>query len=339
VSVEEASVLSKAAENEIAKAQTEADLQAVKVAYLGKKGSLTALSKTLGGLSAEDRPKMGQAINAAKTAILSAFEATLDEFQQAALNEKLAKDTLDVTLPGRQAAKGSLHPVTEVKAQVESFFRQYGFAISTGPEIEDDFHNFTALNIPKNHPARAMQDTFYVDGETVLRTHMSSVQIRYMETHEPPIKIIAMGRVYRHDFDLTHTPMFHQMEALLIDKGVKFSDLKGTIINFLQYFFEKKVEVRFRPSYFPFTEPSAEVDIQCTHCEGKGCRACKGTGWLEVLGAGMVHENVLKAVNIDPEVYNGFAFGVGLDRLAMLKYKITDLRLLFENDVRFLQQF
>ncbi|MFN3236303.1 MAG: phenylalanine--tRNA ligase subunit alpha [Pseudomonadales bacterium] len=314
-------------------------LEDVRVSYLGKKGELTALLKGLGKLSAEERPAAGAKINEAKQAVQTLLEAKKHTLEQAAIDEKLASESLDVTLPGRHVDVGGLHPVTLVMQRIENFFRGAGYEVVEGPEIEDDYHNFEALNIPQHHPARAMHDTFYFNPNMLLRTHTSPVQVRTMENREPPFRIICPGRVYRVDSDLTHTPMFHQIEGLLIDRESSFADLKGTIVEFLQVFFEKDLEVRFRPSYFPFTEPSAEVDVQCVHCVGKGCRVCSNTGWLEVMGSGMVHPRVLEMSGIDPEEYSGFAFGMGPDRLAMLRYGVDDLRLFFDNDLRFLQQF
>ena len=314
-------------------------LEEVRVSYLGKKGELTALLKGLGQLSAEERPAAGAKINEAKQSVQDLLETKKATLEQAAIDEKLSSEALDVTLPGRQVDVGGLHPVTMVMQRIENFFRSAGYEVVEGPEIEDDYHNFEALNIPQHHPARAMHDTFYFNPNMLLRTHTSPVQVRTMEDREPPFRIICPGRVYRVDSDLTHTSMFHQIEGLLIDKESSFADLKGTIIEFLQVFFEKDLEVRFRPSYFPFTEPSAEVDVQCVHCSGKGCRVCSHTGWLEVMGSGMVHPRVLEMSGIDPEVYSGFAFGMGPDRLAMLRYGVNDLRLFFDNDLRFLQQF
>lgn len=320
-----------------------ADLQSldqVRVNYLGKKGSITEMMKELGKLPAEQRPEAGQIINRAKQTIQSAIEAKKDTLQNAKLASQLASETIDVTMPGRTHGMGGLHPVTRVLYRIEDLFNQLGFEIAEGPEIEDDFHNFEALNIPESHPARAMHDTFYINEKLLLRTHTSPVQIRVMKERQPPLKIIAPGRVYRCDSDITHTPMFHQVEGFMVDKHVSFTDLKAVLIDFLHQFFERDdLEVRFRPSYFPFTEPSAEADIQCVMCSGSGCRVCKQTGWLEVLGCGMVHPNVFKHVNIDSEIYTGFAFGMGVERLAMLRYGVNDLRLFFENDLRFLQQF
>jgi phenylalanyl-tRNA synthetase alpha chain len=324
-----------------------AALDHVRVEYLGKKGQITALLKTLGKLSAEERPAAGAEINKAKQQVQEKITEVRAGFEKAAIEAKLASETIDVTLSGRGQTNGGLHPVTRTLQRIEEIFSAAGYDVEEGPEIEDDFHNFEALNIPAHHPARAMHDTFYVDGAQlndpdgtyVLRTHTSGVQVRTMENKEPPIRIICPGRVYRCDSDLTHTPMFHQVEGLVVDKDISFADLKGTVSEFLKAFFEADVEVRFRPSYFPFTEPSAEMDIQCTNCGGKGCRVCSNTGWLEVGGCGMVHPNVFKASGVDPEVYTGFAFGMGADRLAMLRYGVNDLRLFFESDLKFLRQF
>lgn len=314
-------------------------LDDIRVQFLGKKGSLTEQMKQLGSLSAEERPKAGQVINQAKQVVQQAIEARKTILQSEVLNAKLASEAVDVTLPGRNADKGGLHPVTRTLERIESLFIQLGFEVAEGPEIEDDYHNFEALNIPETHPARAMHDTFYVDDHTVLRTHTSPVQIRVMENEEPPLRVIAPGRVYRCDSDLTHTPMFHQIEGLMVDEKVSFADLKGILDDFLRNFFEQELKVRFRPSYFPFTEPSAEADVQCVNCGGEGCRVCSHTGWLEVLGCGMVHPSVLESAGIDSEKYSGFAFGMGVERLAMLRYGVNDLRLFFENDLRFLKQF
>lgn len=327
------------AQSAIAAAEDAASLDSVRVTYLGKKGELTALLKGLGKLPTEERPAAGAKINVAKQIVQDAINTRKALLDQEAINLKLASEIIDVTLPGRDSDIGGLHPVTMVLQRIENFFRSVGYDVVEGPEIEDDYHNFEALNIPKHHPARAMHDTFYFNPNMLLRTHTSPVQVRTMEERKPPFRIICPGRVYRVDSDLTHTPMFHQVEGLLIDKDASFADLKGTIIEFLQVFFEKDLKVRFRPSYFPFTEPSAEVDVQCVHCVGKGCRVCSNTGWLEVMGAGMVHPKVLEYSGIDPEEYTGFAFGMGPDRLAMLRYGVDDLRLFFENDQRFLKQF
>ncbi len=305
-------------------------LDHVRVEYLGKKGQITALLKGLGKLSAEERPAAGAKINEAKQQVQEQINVKKDALEQEAINAKLAEETLDVTLPGRDAELGGLHPVTRTLERIERIFAAVGYNVEQGPEIEDNYHNFDALNIPAHHPARAMHDTFYIDSDHVLRTHTSPVQVRTMESQEPPIYIICPGRVYRCDSDQTHTPMFHQVEGLAIDKSISFADLKGTIVQFLQAFFERDLEVRFRPSFFPFTEPSAEFDIQWESSK---------TGWLEVGGCGMVHPNVLRASGVDPEKYTGFAFGLGVERLAMLRYGVNDLRLFFENDVKFLKQF
>ncbi len=323
-----ASIIS-SARSEFAACADAAALENAKARFLGKTGSLTELLKGLSKVAAAERPAAGASINEAKQAIEGALAARRSELADAKLARQLAADALDVSLPGRGRAMGTLHPLSRVLERVETLFHSLGFAVADGPEIEDDFHNFTALNTPENHPARSMQDTFYVDGGMVLRTHTSPIQVRYMETHAPPIKIIAPGRVYRVDSDATHSPMFHQVEGLWIDRDVSFADLKGTITEFLRRFFERDdLKVRFRPSFFPFTEPSAEIDMAF----GEG-------GWLEIAGSGQVHPNVLRAVGIDPEQYQGFAFGMGPDRLAMLRYGVNDLRLFYENDLRFLRQF
>ena len=305
-----------------------ASLENSKARYLGKAGRLTELLKSLSGLAAAERPAAGARINEAKGRLEAALERRRQELSDARLARQLAADALDVSLPGRGLAVGGLHPITRTVQRIEALFHSLGFAVADGPEIEDDFHNFTALNTPENHPARSMQDTFYVEGGMVLRTHTSPIQVRYMETHAPPIKIIAPGRVYRVDSDATHSPMFHQVEGLWIDEHVTFADLKGVFTDFMRRFFERDdLKLRFRPSFFPFTEPSAEIDMSF------------GEGWLEISGAGQVHPNVLRAVGIDPERYQGFAFGMGPDRLAMLRYGVDDLRLFYENDLRFLRQF
>jgi phenylalanyl-tRNA synthetase alpha chain len=290
-------------------------------------------------LSAEERPAAGARINEAKQVLQARIQARRESLAEAAVAAQLAAEAIDVTLPGRGEDSGSLHPITRTIERMEAFFSAVGFEVVEGPEIEDDYHNFEALNIPAHHPARAMHDTFYVDAQTVLRTHTSPVQVRVMEERSPPLRVICPGRVYRCDSDLTHTPMFHQVEGLLIDDHSSLADLKGLIEEFLQVFFERELAVRFRPSYFPFTEPSAEVDIQCVHCDGAGCRVCSNTGWLEVMGCGMVHPRVFELSRIDPERYSGFAFGMGVERLAMLRYGVNDLRLFFDNDLRFLRQF
>ena len=314
-------------------------LDQVRVSALGKKGELTSLLKQLGQLDPADRPAAGAQINEAKQQVQAALDARKDVLEQAQLAGALAADAVDVTLPGRRRAQGGLHPVTQAMYRIEEIFIGAGYGVVSGPEIENDYYNFEALNIPAHHPARAMHDTFYFGDGTLLRTHTSPSQVHTMEENQPPIRVICPGRVYRRDSDLTHSPMFHQVEGLVVDRGISFADLKGTVIEFLQKFFEKELAVRFRPSYFPFTEPSAEVDVQCVHCLGEGCRVCSHTGWLEVMGCGLVHPNVLAMSGIDPETFSGFAFGFGGDRLAMLLYEVDDLRLFFENDVRFLRQF
>ena len=317
-----------------------AALEKLRVDLLGKKGRVTDLLKSLGQLDAADRPKAGAEINALKQLLNGLITERKQSLQQAAIQEQLEAERLDVTLPGRFEPVGSLHPITRTIDRMADFFGRLGFQVVEGPEIEDDYHNFEALNIPAHHPARAMHDTFYIDDAHVLRTHTSGVQIRTMETREPPIRVICPGRVYRCDSDLTHSPMFHQVEGLLIDDDVSFGQLKGIIQDFLHAFFEQDaLAVRFRPSYFPFTEPSAEVDIQCVKCAGEGCRVCSGTGWLEVMGCGMVHPRVLEMSRVDTGRFQGFAFGMGVERLAILRYGIGDLRLNFENDLRFLAQF
>ncbi len=314
-------------------------LDQVRVQFLGKKGEFTQQMKQLGKLEPEQRPVVGQVINQAKSEFQAQLEARKDALEAVVLEQRLASEKIDVTLPGRGQSIAGLHPVTLTLRRISKIFASVGFKVVEGPEIEDDYHNFEALNIPEHHPARAMHDTFYFDAHTVLRTHTSPVQIRAMESEPPPLKVIAPGRVYRCDSDLTHTPMFHQVEGFLVDTDVSFADLKGVIYEFLRAFFEKDIQVRFRPSYFPFTEPSAEVDIECVMCDSKGCRVCGQTGWLEVMGCGMIHPEVFKSVKIDTEQYNGFAFGMGVERLAMLRYGINDLRLFFDNDLKFLEQF
>ena len=317
-----------------------AALEKLRVEWLGKKGRVTDLLKSLGQLDADERPKVGAEINAVKQLLSERISERKETLQQAAIASQLAAEALDVTLPGRREDLGALHPITRTIDRMAAYFGALGFEVVEGPEIEDDYHNFEALNIPAHHPARAMHDTFYIDDTHVLRTHTSGVQVRTMETREPPLRVICPGRVYRCDSDLTHSPMFHQVEGLLIDENVSFGQLKGIIQEFLNAFFEQDgLAVRFRPSYFPFTEPSAEVDIQCVKCAGEGCRICSGTGWLEVMGCGMVHPRVLEMSGVDTERYQGFAFGMGVERLAMLRYGIGDLRLNFENDLRFLGQF
>ena len=323
----------------LAQSKDLAQLDQVRVSYLGKKGEFTLQMKGLGQLEPDQRRTVGQVINKAKSEFQQKLEETKAAMQQAVLEARLASESIDVTLPGRGQVTAGLHPVTITLRRISKIFASVGFNVVEGPEIEDDYHNFEALNIPAHHPARAMHDTFYFDAHTVLRTHTSPVQIRAMEANKPPLKVIAPGRVYRCDSDVTHTPMFHQVEGFLVDTDVSFADLKGVVYEFLRAFFEKDIQVRFRPSYFPFTEPSAEVDIECVMCDGKGCRLCGHTGWLEVMGCGMIHPEVFKSVDINSDEFTGFAFGMGVERLAMLRYGINDLRMFFENDLKFLQQF
>ncbi len=314
-------------------------LDAARVHWLGKKGVLTEQLKSLGALPASERPAAGQRINEAKVLVQDAIEARRAALERAAVEQALVAGRLDVTLPGRGETRGTLHPVTLARLRIEKLFRNAGFTVETGPEIEDDFHNFTALNLPPDHPARAMHDTFYFPDGRLLRTHTSPVQVRTLLERSPPLALIAPGRVYRCDHDLTHSPMFHQVEGLVVGEGVSFGNMKAALRDFLQGFFERDLALRLRPSYFPFTEPSAEVDMTCVFCNGTGCRVCKHTGWLEVAGCGMVHPNVFRECKLDSERWTGYAFGFGIDRLAMLRYGVNDLRLFFENDLRFLRQF
>ncbi len=324
---------------EIANADHSATVEGLRVALLGRQGTVTAQLKQIGAQPEEFRREFGAAVNRIRDALTQALTekaaAIADQERRAAIDAQ----RIDVTLPGRKRHFGSLHPVTRTLRRIEKIFTRAGFDVAHGPEIEDDFHNFEALNIPKNHPARAMHDTFYVSDETVLRTHTSPVQIRYLEANTPPVAVIAPGRVYRCDSDVTHTPMFHQVEGLAVDSDICFADLKGVLVFFLEEFFERELPVRFRPSFFPFTEPSAEVDMGCVFCESKGCRICGHSGWIEVLGCGMVHTEVFRQVGIDNELFTGYAFGLGIERLAMLRYGVDDLRLFFENEVSFLSQF
>ncbi|MHB1292314.1 MAG: phenylalanine--tRNA ligase subunit alpha [Sulfuricella sp.] len=330
----------KEAQSAFAGIDNPAELEQAKARYLGKSGVLTEQLKQLGKMPPEERREAGARINQAKDLLEQALKDRREAIQERLLQAQLAQEALDVTLPGRGLGVGGLHPVTRTLQRIEALFRSIGFSVAEGPEIESDFYNFTALNIPEHHPARAMHDTFYVDDQHVLRTHTSPVQVHYMQNHQPPLKAIAPGRVYRCDSDVTHTPMFHQVEGLWVDEQVNFAELKGVLADFMQRFFERDdLKVRFRPSFFPFTEPSAEMDIGCVMCGGTGCRVCSHTGWLEVLGCGMVHPNVLGHVNVDSEKYLGFAFGLGVERLAMLRYGVNDLRLFFESDLRFLRQF
>jgi len=323
----------------IAQAVGEAALQEIRVRFLGRKGELTGLMKGLGALSAEERPVVGQLVNTIKDEIESRLEGALTQARDHEIQQRLQSERIDVTLPGRRLTCGTKHPITLVIEEVCDIFAGLGFSVAEGPEIEHDWYNFEALNFPPEHPARDMQDTFFVENNLLLRTHTSPVQIRTMLKQKPPVRIIAPGTVYRCDSDATHSPMFHQIEGLMVDKGVTFGDLKGMLTTFTNQLFGQKTGVRLRPSFFPFTEPSAEVDIACVICGGKGCRVCKQSGWLEILGAGMVDPEVYRHVNYDAEEISGFAFGMGIERIAMLKYGINDMRLLFENDVRFLRQF
>ncbi|MBQ1249118.1 MAG: phenylalanine--tRNA ligase subunit alpha [Selenomonadales bacterium] len=326
---------------ELAKADSLDMLNDLRVKYLGKKGSLTSILRGMGALSAEERPRIGQIVNEIRAELEGVIEAKGTELKEAELAARLASERIDVTLPGRQPSEGHRHPLTLTLERIKEIFMQLGFTVAEGPEVEQDYYNFELLNLPKDHPARDMQDSFYITEEILLRTHTSPIQARTMQAANPndPVKIIAPGKVYRRDYDATHSPMFTQVEGLLIDKNISFADLKGTLELFIHQMFGDNVGVRFRPSFFPFTEPSAEVDISCVICGGKGCRVCKGTGWLEILGSGMVHPNVLKMNNFDPEKVSGFAFGMGVERIAMLLYGIDDLRLFYDNDLRFLRQF
>jgi phenylalanyl-tRNA synthetase alpha chain len=337
--VQELQTLIQQAGDEICAAADLATLDQLRVRYLGKKGALTAYMKRLKDVPAEQRPQLGQQVNEAKQAVQQAIEERGRRLEQEAMAARLAAGRIDVTLPGRGVRSGGLHPVTQTLQRITDLFAQAGFEVAEGPEIESDYYNFEALNIPADHPARAMHDTFYFDAHTVLRTHTSPVQVRVMSEREPPLRIIAPGRVYRCDSDVTHTPMFHQVEGFMVDTDVSFADLKGLISDFLRSYFDRDLAVRFRPSYFPFTEPSAEFDISCVICGGDGCRVCKQTGWLEVGGCGMIHPHVFDNVGIDNETYTGFAFGLGVERLAMLRHGVDDLRLFFDNDLRFLRQF
>lgn len=316
-------------------------LNDLKVKYLGKKGLLTGMLRGLGALSPEERPRVGQVVNDIRNELEAIISTKLEATKQAELAQKLASESIDVTLPGRHAGLGHLHPLTLTLNRIKDTFMRMGFEVAEGPEVEKDYYNFEALNLPQDHPARDMQDSFYITKEFLLRTHTSPVQVRTMQAAEPnqPIRIIAPGKVYRRDYDATHSPMFQQVEGLVVDQGISFADLKGTLELFSKEIFGNRVNVRFRPSFFPFTEPSAEVDISCVMCDGKGCRVCSGTGWLEILGSGMVHPRVLEMSNFDPGKVSGFAFGMGVERIAMLTYGIDDLRLFFDNDIRFLRQF
>ena len=337
--MDDLATLSSRALSEVAGSGDLAALDDVRVRWLGKKGTLTEQLKSLGALAAAERPAAGQRINEAKQALQVAIDARRDALERARVEQELLSGRIDVTLPGRGEERGALHPITRARQRIEMLFRRAGFDVAEGPEIEDDFHNFEALNIPADHPARAMHDTFYFADGRLLRTHTSPVQIRALMARGAPLSVIAPGRVYRSDSDVTHTPMFHQLEGLVVGENVSFANMQGILHGFVRAFFERDLKMRLRPSYFPFTEPSAEVDMSCVFCGGDGCRICKHTGWLEISGCGMVHPNVLKASGVDPEKYTGYAFGMGIDRLAMLRYGVNDLRLLFENDLRLLQQF
>ena len=319
---------------------TDADIEQIRVRYLGKKGELTAVLRGMGQLSPEERPVVGQLANEVRAAIEAAISEKTKELKEKELNDRLVRERLDITMPGKAPRMGHQHPLTAAQREMEEIFIGMGFEIAEGPEVEYDYYNFQALNIPENHPARDTQDTFYITDNILLRSQTSPVQVRVMEQKKPPIRVISPGRVYRSDaLDATHSPLFHQMEGLVVDKGITMSDLKGTLETFARKMFGDKTEIRFRPHHFPFTEPSAEVDVSCFVCGGKGCRVCKGEGWIEILGAGMVHPFVLQNCGIDPEIYSGFAFGMGLERVTMTRYGIDDIRLFYENDERFLKQF
>jgi phenylalanyl-tRNA synthetase alpha chain len=341
--VGELDTLTASALAQVRSAGTLPELEELRVRWLGKKGTLTEQLKSLGTLPAAERPAAGALINTAKNALQGAIESRRGELESASVERELAAGAIDVTLPGRGETPGGLHPITRTRLRIEQIFRRAGYEVAAGPEIEDEFYNFEALNIPANHPARAMHDTFYLKDGRLLRTHTSPVQIRALQRAAQgdtlPLALIAPGRVYRHDSDVSHSPMFHQVEGLYVDENVSFANLKATLHKFMEAFFEQDLSMRLRPSYFPFTEPSAEVDISCVLCRGDGCRVCKQTGWLEIAGCGMVHPAVFKACGIDAERYTGFAFGAGIERLAMLRHGVNDLRLFFENDLRFLASF
>ncbi len=335
----ELDALREQAEAELGKAATEEELQSIRTRYLGRKGLLTGLLRNIARVAPEERPRFGRECNELKEALSAKIDLVLEGLSSSRKEKEILGERWDVTLPGRAVRHGRLHPVTQVREEICRIFAGLGFSTVEGPEIELDYYNFEALNIPKDHPARDMQDTFYVEDNIVLRTHTSPVQIRTMEKTRPPVRILSPGRVYRRDSDISHTPMFHQIEGLLVDRGVTFGDLKGVLTVFLRQMFGEETVLRFRPSFFPFTEPSAEVDIRCVMCGGRGCRVCGQSGWLEILGSGMVDPEVFKNVGYDPEAYTGFAFGLGLERIAMLKFGISDIRLFFDNDLRFLEQF
>jgi phenylalanyl-tRNA synthetase alpha chain len=337
--VEDLLSLSDSFQKESASVRSPAELQNLRVKYLGRKGLVTEKLKTLSAISPEQRPAYGKAVNEIKKAIEQEIVRVEALLKQAAYRKSILTEALDVTLPGKYIPFGKEHPIQQVLSEITGIFSSMGFEVEEGPEVELDYYNFEALNMPKNHPARDMQDTFYISEEVVLRTHTSPVQIRVMEKHPPPLKVVAPGKVYRCDADISHTPMFHQVEGFMVDADISFSDLKGVLQLFIHTMFSPEIPVRFRPSFFPFTEPSAEVDIGCIFCSGKGCRVCKQTGWLEILGAGMIHPRVFEYVGYDPVRYSGFAFGMGVERITMLKFGIDDIRLFFENDLRFLRQF
>jgi phenylalanyl-tRNA synthetase alpha chain len=335
----ELELLREQAEAELRKAGSEEEIQAIRTRYLGRKGLLTGLLRNIANVAPGDRPQFGKDCNEVKEALSAGIDEVLEGLASSRKEKAILGERVDVTLPGRAVRHGRLHPVTQVREEICRIFAGLGFSVVEGPEIELDYYNFEALNIPKDHPARDMQDTFYVEDNIVLRTHTSPVQVRIMEKTSPPVRILSPGRVYRRDSDISHTPMFHQIEGLLVDRGITFGDLKGVLTVFLRQMFGEDTELRFRPSFFPFTEPSAEVDIRCVICRGRGCRVCGQSGWLEILGSGMVDPEVFKNVGYDPEEFTGFAFGLGLERIAMLKFGISDIRLFFENDLRFLEQF
>jgi len=337
---EQLSAISLEAKNAVALCENEAEIESLRVKYLGKKGELTAILKQMGSLSPEERPKMGALVNEAKQELEGLIAAKKDELKAKAQEAKLKQETIDITMPAKELKPGKLHPLNTVLDDMINIFQSMGFDVVDGPEVETDHYNFECLNVPADHPARDMQDTFYLAENLLLRTQTSAAQIRTMENRKPPIRVICPGRVFRADeVDATHSPVFHQIEGLVVDKGVTMCDLKGVLEEFAHEIYGSDTKVKFRPSFFPFTEPSVEVDVTCSECGGKGCRVCKGSGWIEILGAGMVHPNVLRSCGIDPEEYSGFAFGIGLDRLTTTRYKISDIRLLFENDKRFLDQF
>ncbi|MBO4468412.1 MAG: phenylalanine--tRNA ligase subunit alpha [Clostridia bacterium] len=337
---EKLEAIKQAAVEAVKKAISEKEIEDLRVLYLGKKGELTAILKQMGGLSPEERPKMGQLVNDAKSYVEELVLKKKEELKAKATELKLKAETIDITMPAKTRETGKLHPLNTVLDDMIDIFQSMGFDVLDGPEVETDHYNFECLNVPADHPARDMQDTFYLGENLILRTQTSAAQVRTMETRKPPIRIICPGRVFRADeVDATHSPVFHQIEGLVVDKGITMCDLKGVLEQFAREIYGPETKVKFRPSFFPFTEPSVEVDVTCSECGGKGCRVCKGSGWIEILGAGMVHPNVLRMCGIDPDVYSGFAFGIGLDRLTTTRYKISDIRLLFENDKRFLEQF